>query len=652
MKTNSLILGLWLLFVIGYSQTAKDSLLQIYQKGGANAETLNLLAAEQFSTNIDSGKMFADLALKYAKESASNQQIGEAFYQLGDAAYYSNDTDSCLYYYSKSLEYYLKTDLNNEIAGVYNDIGMVFQVMNFHDSASLYFDLALEYLDKQILPQGYLSILTNKGTSYFAQGFYAHANEIYFKVIEEGTEILSPKTLATVYNNLGLSFKKSSNYEEAIKYYEKAYQIDDSLNLQSNRAIDLANIGGVYFSWKQYDEAHNYFYKSLQIDQQLNNKRGQASNYSNIASAQKANNQLDEARINYLKALELAQEINNNYQIATAYHGLGMLEYEENHYEKSIEYEEQAKEYFKITQRAFGLCNVCLSLGRSAMALNDLTKAKEELKLANQYAQQTNSLELKKDVALQYATFYSKIGKNKESNEFYKSYIRLNDSLFNQKSHRLITEFNIKLKTLEQQREMEKISLENEINESKIYNKNRLIVILIVGMVMALIGIMVILKFYRQKQKSYQILYEKSRQEFETAPQLESCQKDMIKAGLSDDLLKDILEKLHIKMEEEKVFLNMDLSIHKLAQLMDTNTSYLSKIINDYYQQNFNSYINKYRIRAAQEMMHDKKFRNYTIEALAHECGFRSKSSFNEAFKKISGLTPGYYMQQLHKEES
>lgn len=652
MKTHSLILVLWLFVIMGFSQTAKDSLLKIYQRGEANAETLNLLAAEHFASHIDSGKMFAELALKYARVSENNHHIGEAFYQLGDAAYYSGDADSCLFFYSKSLEYYLKTELNNEIAGVYNDMGQVLQVMSFHDSATLYFDLALDYLDRNVLPQAYYSILTNKGTSYYAMGSYALANEIYLKVIEEGADIMTHESLSAVYSNLGLSYKKTSNYEAALKYYEKAFQIDDSLNMKFDKAIDLANIGGVYFSWKQYDEAQHYLNQSLDIYQELDNKRGIASIYSNIAGAQKANNQLDEARINYEKALELALEIDDNYQLASAYHGLGMLVFEEEQYEKSIEYETQAKEYFKITQRPFGLCNVSLSLCRSYLALNDFTNAKEELQLADQYAQKTNSLELKKDVALQFANFYSRKGENKKSNEYYKSYIRLNDSLFNQKSHRLVTEFNIKLKTLEQQREMEKISLENEINESRIYNKNRLIILLIIGIVIALIGILVIFRFYRQKQRTYQILYEKSKEEFKAAPKIESCQKDMIKAGIGDDVLKDLLEKLHTKMEEEKVFLNMDLSIHKLAQLMDTNTSYLSKIINDYYHQNFNSFINKYRIRAAQEMMHEKKFRNYTIEALAHECGFRSKSSFNEAFKKISGLTPGYYMQMLLKEES
>ncbi len=633
-----------------FSQTEKDSLLSIYKSGTATSETLNLLAAAHYETNIDSGRFFAQQALEYAKSTDNMAQIGESYYQLGDAAYYSGKLDSVLYFYSKSLEYYLQSDENNEIAAVYNDIGQVLQMMSYHDSATIYFDLAMNYIEKDVLPEGYFSILTNKGTALYAKGSYALANETFLRVINEGSEILSPERLSAVYSNLGLSYKKSSNYKEAIDYYQKSLQIDDSLGYQYNKAIDLANIGGVYFTWKQYAEALDYFEQSLAIYETHGKDRNISSILSNIAAAQKALGLLVPAESNYQKALDIALNINDNYQKASAYHGLGMLAYEESEYLKSIELEKKAKTFFETSQYAFGLCNASLSIARSAIALKKYELALEELKKADQYAELSNSLELKKEIAMQKAQYYGLIGENQKSNEYYKIFIRLNDSIFDQTTHRLVTELNIKLRTLEQQREMEKISIENEINATKISNKNKFIAILSIGVVLLILTSSIIFHFYRQKQKSYQLLFEKSREELKSAQKLDDCKKDMIKADLSNEVLKELLDKLHQKMEEEKVYLQMDLSIHKLAQLMDTNTSYLSKIINEYYQQNYNSYINKYRIRAAQEMMHKETYRKYTIEAIAHECGFKSKSSFNEAFKKMSGLTPGYYLQKIDQE--
>lgn len=632
------------------SQTEKDSLLGIYKSGTATSETLNLLAAVHYETSIDSGKFFAQQALEYAKSTDNKAQIGESYYQLGDAAYYSGQTDSVFYFYSKSLEYYHQTDKNNEIAAVYNDIGQVLQMMNYNDSATLYFDLAMDYIEKEVLPEGYYSILINKGTSLYAKGSYALANEAFLRVINLGYYALSAERLAAVYSNLGLSYKRTSNFNQAIFYYQKAFQIDDSLGFQYNKAIDLANIGGVYFTWKQYEEALNYFKRSLEIYESYGKERNISSILSNIAAAQKGLNLLSEAQFNYDRALKLALKINDNYQIASAYHGLGMLAFERSDYQTSIDLEQKAKSFFLLTQRSFGLCNVSLSIARSAVALKKFTLAKEELKEAELYAQSTNSLELKKEVALQKAQYFSAIGESQKSNEYYKQFIRLNDSIFDQNTHRLITEFNIELHSLEQQREMEKISMQNEINESKIANKNVLIIILAVGVFLFILTSSVIFHFYHQKQKSYQLLFDKSQEELKSAQKLDDCKKDMIKADLSNEVLKELLDKLHQKMDEEKVYLQMDLSIHKLAQLMDTNTTYLSKIINEYYKQNFNSYINKYRIRAAQEMMHKETYRKYTIEAIAHECGFKSKSSFNEAFKKISGLTPGYYLQKIDQE--
>jgi tetratricopeptide (TPR) repeat protein len=287
--------------------------LGIYKSGTATSETLNLLAAVHYETSIDSGKFFAQQALEYAKSTDNKAQIGESYYQLGDAAYYSGQTDSVFYFYSKSLEYYHQTDKNNEIAAVYNDIGQVLQMMNYNDSATLYFDLAMDYIEKEVLPEGYYSILINKGTSLYAKGSYALANEAFLRVINLGYYALSAERLAAVYSNLGLSYKRTSNFNQAIFYYQKAFQIDDSLGFQYNKAIDLANIGGVYFTWKQYEEALNYFKRSLEIYESYGKERNISSILSNIAAAQKGLNLLSEAQFNYDRALKLALKLPNSF---------------------------------------------------------------------------------------------------------------------------------------------------------------------------------------------------------------------------------------------------------------------------------------------------------------------------------------------------
>lgn len=109
-------------------------------------------------------------------------------------------------------------------------------------------------------------------------------------------------------------------------------------------------------------------------------------------------------------------------------------------------------------------------------------------------------------------------------------------------------------------------------------------------------------------------------------------------------LFKELKTRLLGHMEEEKPYLDQDLTILKLAKDLQTNTKYLSHVINSEFNQSFIHFINDYRIRELKQHLVDN--RNYTIEALAQNAGFKSKSSFNAAFKRSTGLTPSIYLKQ------
>ena len=106
---------------------------------------------------------------------------------------------------------------------------------------------------------------------------------------------------------------------------------------------------------------------------------------------------------------------------------------------------------------------------------------------------------------------------------------------------------------------------------------------------------------------------------------------------------KEISDKLTTLMTNEKPFLDSSLNIHSLAQQVQTNTKYLSHVINQEFNLNFSSYINKYRIMESKSMLIDPDNEKYTIETIAQMTGFNSKSAFNTAFKKFLEQTPSQF---------
>ncbi len=119
------------------------------------------------------------------------------------------------------------------------------------------------------------------------------------------------------------------------------------------------------------------------------------------------------------------------------------------------------------------------------------------------------------------------------------------------------------------------------------------------------------------------------------------------KSGLKDP----DADLLHLKLEEymklEKPYLDSDLSLSKLGEYFGVHSNYLSQVINEKENKNFYDYVNGYRIDEFKRKLSDPRKRNFTILALAFECGFNSKSAFNNCFKKLTSQTPSEFMKLL-----
>jgi AraC-like DNA-binding protein len=111
-------------------------------------------------------------------------------------------------------------------------------------------------------------------------------------------------------------------------------------------------------------------------------------------------------------------------------------------------------------------------------------------------------------------------------------------------------------------------------------------------------------------------------------------------SGLSDEMVDDYFQKLVIHTEENKPYLDENLSLTTLAQQLDLTSNQLSQIINQKTSSNFFNFINGYRVEAVKERLKNPAFAHYSILAIGYDCGFQSKSSFNKIFKQMVGKTP------------
>ncbi len=107
-----------------------------------------------------------------------------------------------------------------------------------------------------------------------------------------------------------------------------------------------------------------------------------------------------------------------------------------------------------------------------------------------------------------------------------------------------------------------------------------------------------------------------------------------------------ILKQLREYMNTQKPYLNPSVSIDEIARALHISARHLSQVINEKLNQHFFDFINRYRIEAAKRLLSDSTGNRKTILEILYEIGFNSKSAFNSAFKKHTGLTPREFKKQ------
>ncbi|WP_167881156.1 AraC family transcriptional regulator [Leptospira gomenensis] len=117
---------------------------------------------------------------------------------------------------------------------------------------------------------------------------------------------------------------------------------------------------------------------------------------------------------------------------------------------------------------------------------------------------------------------------------------------------------------------------------------------------------------------------------------------------ISSDRTASTLNRIHELFETDKIYLDEDLSLKSLSSKLSLRPDQLSQVINDSYGINFNRFLNNYRIREAIRLL--EKDPDLKIIHVAMRCGFNSKSSFNESFRKETGLTPTQYLKKKGRE--
>lgn len=464
---------------------------------------------------------------------------------------------------------------------------------------------------------GYAATLKSKGEMCYNAGRYSEALEYLTKGLDQAKKENNQKMYNSCVGYIGNIYAQMGDYNRALYYFKRGFESSVKNHDNYLQSHFVINIVAAYCMMNDLKNAKAFFKLQTQIPTKdiTNKKYYFLYNQGIIAQAE---NNMEMALYYHNAALKYAQEKNmGNEYVMGQYNELGGIDMKAGNTTEAISY-----------------FNLCLKMAQQMKSNKDIVKIYQCLSQA-----------------------YAKAGNKTLAAKYKNLYLGLSDSIFNQDQFYIA---NSKLFAYENNENKQQI--DNLVSR----NNTQLAVIVVILLVMG--GLAVFYMILRKKNRSLldaqRMLVNKNEELMKNEQKNKDLLKQYVNAvngnngsndeealkeertdiGLNEEQINRLLNNINNVMEDVTVISKSDFGLNTLAQLVDSNTKYVSWIINDVYGKNFKTFLNEYRIReACKRLSDDEHYGNVTIQAIYQELGYNSAAGFIQAFKKVTGMTPSTY---------
>lgn len=515
----------------------------------------------------------------------------------------------------------------------------------------------------------------------------ADSAALYYNILAQRTKsddfpLKDKNSLASLLNQIGVTYYRQGNYANAMSVFLESQSLCEVTGADSLLADVLKNIGNIYSSYTDYEKGKECYEKAFDLIKNKGCTELENKVLNNLFGVSCFMGNKEEAEKYY--ALLMANETTSNIQTYDLIVNKGILYLLEKDYENAIRYFTDALD-FAVKQKLDTLSNI--GVANSQLANIYILERKMDsaifyLQHNELVAEKTQAKDLQVETYRSLYKVYRELGDKKKADYYHESYLNLSDSIFS------MNEFN-RLKNAQVLYEMNKsnkiinsLVREQETYEAQISFQRKILLIVIIALVTFLILSLVVFRQKRKIENAYRSLFLKNKESIESEQRnkkrvldyemqlkqanekikvLEQKNMEEEEKETDDSMSKEILltseqrdtiiNRINEIMDDTKEFCEYDFTLNKLAHMIESNTRYVSFIINDVYKKNFKTFLNEYRIKESMlRLLDTQTYGNYTIKAIAESVGYRSQTNFIMVFKKITGLSPSVY-QKLALEQ-
>ncbi|WP_280747807.1 helix-turn-helix domain-containing protein [Parabacteroides sp. PF5-9] len=439
---------------------------------------------------------------------------------------------------------------------------------------------------------------------------------------------------------VGDIYMLQGNYEEALNYAEKFYDEAKSMNSHSGLVASLQTMGKAYEELGLLDKAEIAFRECITAADEKTDSgmKGEAYSYLvDMLNGQKR----------YESALEVSKEFEAYLQRIDAYNGelknlcfLNYLGYAASYtklgqYTLARTYISKA-EGFPVANTRLGLYSVeneRFSLfyeeGRYAEAEYSLNQLEEILQ------DETSSFQATSKIKEARAKLYFHWGKYEKAANAYKAYVAGKDSVQR-------VDMANKLNTLRTRHEVDKLEMQKEQQKQTL--RYTLLWFSIVLILLCVILAIIVFNARKLRIKNRSMLEQIKKQDQLEAEneriRSEQTQKNTLTTENQENRkLQELYDQLKVLMKDPAVYTDPNINRRSIAKMLNTNEKYVFTAIRKYSHMSVSEYVNHLRLNYARILLSNPA-EGRTIETIAHNAGFNSRSIFYHLFKEKYGMTP------------
>jgi len=546
-------------------------------------------------------------------------------------------------------EQYAKVLMNKNDGNILKDLGQHSLNISDFNHAILYSKKLLE-LGRKTENENYQMY----GSVYLGQALmmkgYKQSAKIYLERSKKlALKLKNDSVLSSVYNGLGLyALNIENDYYSSISYYMKGIESAKRSKYRRLYSILLCNMGEVYYL-KKDTTGLKYTLECYDLGHKQNDPfiiYAGAVNTSQIYFLMKKYNET----LKYLREAEFLMDKNEFYDQTNVYTLFGRTLFYMGDEQQAEAYFDKAIKYAKLANTS-SLSNCYINYADLLMKNKRYREAADLLNSGIVLCHKKNNKMFLYELYESLSKCYELENNYKESLKCYKIYHQESNKRFNAEKERSLNEIRVKYDTERQENEIKQNKLELLQKENNI----RFLVYILLLVVIILGGLYYL---YYRKNKLYlnivrqnQDAIKREKNLYQQIKQLQDGEKNELSekysvSSLTDEKSSTLYEQLEMLMREKQVYKDNFITKEKLADMLGTNRTYLSQIINEKFGSSFTYYINSYRVDEAVHILSDPN-NNIPLKALSAQLGFNSISTFYKVFQSSIGMPPSLYRSKV-----